>query len=203
MFSVSPLSLRLLTSLMYLYMPLKPSFVKHFTLHVQSELQSAQIDFGFNLECKMILQQKKKTNMRKLLIINMGVFLHAEIQHYSLLTFHSFCIALNKHIATYPFIKQMICSLCFPSSLFTHLYAPDLKSECTCDCVSLFIDMFDSMPEQSPTTESKAATTPSVDLFGAGTRVDIHFCVYGTSSSSGFHVSSVNSFFLHVLVCPP
>uniref|UniRef100_A0A1A8JJ12 Synaptosomal-associated protein 91 n=1 Tax=Nothobranchius kuhntae TaxID=321403 RepID=A0A1A8JJ12_NOTKU len=27
--------------------------------------------------------------------------------------------------------------------------------------------MFDSMPEQSPTTESKAATTPSVDLFGA------------------------------------
>ncbi|XP_047455457.1 clathrin coat assembly protein AP180 isoform X10 [Mugil cephalus] len=28
-------------------------------------------------------------------------------------------------------------------------------------------DMFDSMPEQSPTTESKAATTPSVDLFGA------------------------------------
>ncbi|XP_061529809.1 clathrin coat assembly protein AP180 isoform X6 [Phycodurus eques] len=28
-------------------------------------------------------------------------------------------------------------------------------------------DMLDSMPEQSPTTESKAATTPSVDLFGA------------------------------------
>ncbi|XP_030248430.1 clathrin coat assembly protein AP180 isoform X10 [Sparus aurata] len=28
-------------------------------------------------------------------------------------------------------------------------------------------NMFDSMPEQSPTTESKAATTPSVDLFGA------------------------------------
>ncbi|XP_031178631.1 clathrin coat assembly protein AP180 isoform X12 [Sander lucioperca] len=28
-------------------------------------------------------------------------------------------------------------------------------------------DMFDSMPEQSPTTESKAATTPSVDLFGS------------------------------------
>ncbi|XP_028326082.1 clathrin coat assembly protein AP180 isoform X12 [Gouania willdenowi] len=28
-------------------------------------------------------------------------------------------------------------------------------------------DMFDSIPEQSPTTESKAATTPSVDLFGA------------------------------------
>ncbi|XP_055358906.1 clathrin coat assembly protein AP180 isoform X12 [Betta splendens] len=28
-------------------------------------------------------------------------------------------------------------------------------------------DMFDSMPEQSPTTEPKAATTPSVDLFGA------------------------------------
>lgn len=39
------------------------------------------------------------------------------------------------------------------------------------DCVSLFLDMFDSMPEQSPTTESKAATTPSVDLFGAG-----HIC---------------------------
>ncbi|XP_053736518.1 clathrin coat assembly protein AP180 isoform X8 [Synchiropus splendidus] len=28
-------------------------------------------------------------------------------------------------------------------------------------------NMFQSMPEQSPTTESKAATTPSVDLFGA------------------------------------
>ncbi|XP_055083590.1 clathrin coat assembly protein AP180 isoform X1 [Periophthalmus magnuspinnatus] len=33
--------------------------------------------------------------------------------------------------------------------------------------IDLFGDMFDSMPEQSPTTESKAATTPSVDLFGA------------------------------------
>ncbi|XP_039476036.1 clathrin coat assembly protein AP180 isoform X2 [Oreochromis aureus] len=33
--------------------------------------------------------------------------------------------------------------------------------------LDLFGDMFDSMPEQSPTTESKAATTPSVDLFGA------------------------------------
>ncbi|KAK1895023.1 Clathrin coat assembly protein AP180 [Dissostichus eleginoides] len=32
---------------------------------------------------------------------------------------------------------------------------------------NIFGDMFDSMPEQSPTTESKAATTPSVDLFGA------------------------------------
>lgn len=53
------------------------------------------------------------------------------------------------------------------------MYALDLESECTYDCVSLFLDMFDSMPEQSPTTESKAATTPSVDLFGAGTRVDI------------------------------
>ncbi|KAK7886473.1 hypothetical protein WMY93_026094 [Mugilogobius chulae] len=28
-------------------------------------------------------------------------------------------------------------------------------------------NVYDSMPEQSPTTESKAATTPSVDLFGA------------------------------------
>ncbi|XP_033181494.1 clathrin coat assembly protein AP180 isoform X8 [Mastacembelus armatus] len=33
--------------------------------------------------------------------------------------------------------------------------------------LDIFGDMFDSMPEQSPTTESKAATTPSVDLFGA------------------------------------
>ncbi|XP_028436619.1 clathrin coat assembly protein AP180 [Perca flavescens] len=32
-------------------------------------------------------------------------------------------------------------------------------------CPALY--MFDSMPEQSPTTESKAATTPSVDLFGS------------------------------------
>lgn len=39
------------------------------------------------------------------------------------------------------------------------------------------------MPEQSPTTESKAATTPSVDLFGAGTGVEIHFSVCGNSSS--------------------
>ena len=37
------------------------------------------------------------------------------------------------------------------------------------NCVSLFVDMFESMPEQSPTTETKAATTPSVDLFGSGT----------------------------------
>lgn len=43
--------------------------------------------------------------------------------------------------------------------------------------------MFDSMPEQSPTTESKAATTPSVDLFGAGTGADIHLSVCGTYSS--------------------
>ncbi|XP_013875928.1 clathrin coat assembly protein AP180 isoform X8 [Austrofundulus limnaeus] len=33
--------------------------------------------------------------------------------------------------------------------------------------LDIFGDMFDSMPEQSPTTESKAATTPSVDLFGS------------------------------------
>ncbi|XP_028326081.1 clathrin coat assembly protein AP180 isoform X11 [Gouania willdenowi] len=33
--------------------------------------------------------------------------------------------------------------------------------------LDIFGDMFDSIPEQSPTTESKAATTPSVDLFGA------------------------------------
>ncbi|XP_061529806.1 clathrin coat assembly protein AP180 isoform X3 [Phycodurus eques] len=33
--------------------------------------------------------------------------------------------------------------------------------------LDFFGDMLDSMPEQSPTTESKAATTPSVDLFGA------------------------------------
>ena len=39
------------------------------------------------------------------------------------------------------------------------------------------------MPEQSPTTESKAATTPSVDLFGAGTGADIHFSVWNL-----FHV---------------
>lgn len=72
------------------------------------------------------------------------------------------------------------------SSELVILYALDLNSECTFDCVSLFLDMFDSMPEQSPTTESKAATTPSVDLFGAGTGVDIHFSVCGTSSSLFF-----------------
>ncbi|XP_038144430.1 clathrin coat assembly protein AP180-like isoform X2 [Cyprinodon tularosa] len=33
--------------------------------------------------------------------------------------------------------------------------------------LDFFGDMFDSMPEQSPTAESKAATTPSVDFFGA------------------------------------
>lgn len=70
--------------------------------------------------------------------------------------------------------------------LSTELIIPnalDLKSECTYNCVSLFLDMFDSMPEQSPTTESKAATTPSVDLFGAGTGAEIHFSVSGTPSS--------------------
>ncbi|XP_077382804.1 clathrin coat assembly protein AP180 isoform X14 [Festucalex cinctus] len=35
--------------------------------------------------------------------------------------------------------------------------------------IDLFGDVLESMPEQSPTTESKAATTPSVDLFGADT----------------------------------
>ncbi|XP_068999493.1 clathrin coat assembly protein AP180 [Embiotoca jacksoni] len=76
----------------------------------------------------------------------------------------SFCIALNRY--TYPLNNPNICS---PPSLFLthHSVCTGLKSECTYDCVSLFLDMFDSMPEQSPTTESKAATTPSVDLFGA------------------------------------
>lgn len=95
------------------------------------------------------------------------------------------------------------------------LYALDLNSECTFDCVSLFLDMFDSMPEQSPTTESKAATTPSVDLFGAGTGVDMHFSVCGTSSSPiSFFSFGFRFFFLllllfqlliltHVLVFPP
>lgn len=50
--------------------------------------------------------------------------------------------------------------------------------------------MFDSMPAQSPTTESKAATTPSVDLFGAGTRVEIHFSVWNLFISSGFYAST-------------
>ena len=37
--------------------------------------------------------------------------------------------------------------------------------------MSLSVDMFDSVPEQSASTESKAAVTPTanVDLFGAGT----------------------------------
>lgn len=68
--------------------------------------------------------------------------------------------------------------------------AQDLESECTYNCVSLFLDMFDSMPAQSPTTESKAATTPSVDLFGAGTRVEIHFSVWNLFISSGFYAST-------------
>lgn len=68
--------------------------------------------------------------------------------------------------------------------------ALDLESECTYNCVSLFLDMFDSMPAQSPPTESKAATTPSVDLFGAGTRVEIHFSVWNLSISSGFYASA-------------
>lgn len=68
--------------------------------------------------------------------------------------------------------------------------AQDLESECTYNCVSLFLDMFDSMPAQSPTTESKAATTPSVDLFGAGTRVEIHFSVWNLFISPGFCAST-------------
>jgi len=43
--------------------------------------------------------------------------------------------------------------------------------------------MFDSMPEQSSSTEPKA-TTPSVDLFGAGTGVDSHTSIERLVSSS-------------------
>lgn len=52
--------------------------------------------------------------------------------------------------------------------------------------------MLDTKPEQSPTTESKAATTPSVDLFGSGTGVDIHFSlsVWNLLISSGYHTST-------------
>lgn len=57
------------------------------------------------------------------------------------------------------------------------------------------------MPEQSPTTESKAATTPSVDLFGAGTGVEIHFSVSGTPSSPLVFVMPLTS--LSVLNLPP
>uniref|UniRef100_A0A674MFX0 Synaptosome associated protein 91 n=1 Tax=Takifugu rubripes TaxID=31033 RepID=A0A674MFX0_TAKRU len=56
--------------------------------------------------------------------------------------------------------------------------------------LDIFGDMFDSMPAQSPTTESKAATTPSVDLFGAGTRVEIHFSVWNLFISPGFCAST-------------
>uniref|UniRef100_A0A7N8X9P1 Synaptosome associated protein 91a n=1 Tax=Mastacembelus armatus TaxID=205130 RepID=A0A7N8X9P1_9TELE len=65
--------------------------------------------------------------------------------------------------------------------------------------LDIFGDMFDSMPEQSPTTESKAATTPSVDLFGAGTGVDMHFCLCGTTSSPlvSIHPLLCQLFFFH------
>lgn len=48
---------------------------------------------------------------------------------------------------------------------------------------SLFIDMFDSMPEQSSSTEPKAST-PSVDLFGAGTGADPRSSVQRLVSST-------------------
>ncbi|XP_055358897.1 clathrin coat assembly protein AP180 isoform X3 [Betta splendens] len=43
----------------------------------------------------------------------------------------------------------------------------DSTTTAAAPALDIFGDMFDSMPEQSPTTEPKAATTPSVDLFGA------------------------------------
>uniref|UniRef100_H3CN38 Clathrin coat assembly protein AP180 n=1 Tax=Tetraodon nigroviridis TaxID=99883 RepID=H3CN38_TETNG len=43
----------------------------------------------------------------------------------------------------------------------------DMTESGAAPTLDIFGDMFDSMPAQSPTTESKAATTPSVDLFGA------------------------------------
>uniref|UniRef100_H3C286 Clathrin coat assembly protein AP180 n=1 Tax=Tetraodon nigroviridis TaxID=99883 RepID=H3C286_TETNG len=45
--------------------------------------------------------------------------------------------------------------------------APAATESGAAPTLDIFGDMFDSMPAQSPTTESKAATTPSVDLFGA------------------------------------
>ena len=123
--------------------------------------------------------------------------------------FCTVCIALNRYTAAYPFDNQNVCSLCSPSSLFLthhHSVCTGLEIWMSYDCVSLFLDMFDSMPEQSPTTESKAATTPSVDLFGAGTGVDIHFSVCGTSSSLLVSIPPLlcQLFFSpHVLVCPP
>jgi len=64
--------------------------------------------------------------------------------------------------------------------------------------------MFDSMPEQSSSTEPKA-TTPSVDLFGAGTGVDSHTSIERLVSSllvSPFFFL-ICFFFAHsVLVCP-
>lgn len=99
-----------------------------------------------------------------------------------------------------------VYALCaFPPSLSSKLiilYALDLNSECTYDCLSLFLDMFDSMPEQSPTTESKAATTPSVDLFGAGTGADIHFSVWNLFHLLWFPYvhSSVDCFFFYFFI---
>lgn len=99
---------------------------------------------------------------------------------------------------------KMLLSWLFHSSLLNSSFvnALDLESECTYNCVSLFLDMFDSMPAQSPTTESKAATTPSVDLFGAGTRVEIHYSVWNLFISSGFYASTpLSPLPSHLSVC--
>lgn len=103
-----------------------------------------------------------------------------------LLLLQVFHFASEKDISLDDLFLTNACFLCFPPPLHhqpLHQALLDLNSECTYNCVSLFVDVFDSMPAQSPSTEPKAATTPSVDLFGAGTGVDIHYSLCGTSPS--------------------
>ncbi|XP_054477081.1 clathrin coat assembly protein AP180 [Anoplopoma fimbria] len=54
-----------------------------------------------------------------------------------------------------------------PSSTTTTTTDTTTTESAAAPTLDIFGDMFDSMPEQSPSTESKAATTPSVDLFGS------------------------------------
>lgn len=69
-------------------------------------------------------------------------------------------------------------------------------------CVSLFVDLFDSMPEQSSSAASKADATPSVDLFGAGTGV--HFLIPSPISMGGWFLSFFHLSALLIMswVCP-
>jgi hypothetical protein len=88
-----------------------------------------------------------------------------------------FLTTINESLQLRQFQREFLVHICIPfhpSIFLTYPSCPECTWPGNLTCVSLFVDMFDSMPEQSPSAESKAATTPSVDLFGSGTGAHVH-----------------------------